>query len=280
VLEEVTLSVQAALAARGLRIPYTVFNGGADVFVDVGSKALGIRAVQALVGAGPESTVHVGDRFTTTGNDLRARDVASTLWVTGPAETEHLVGRLIEGVRAQRAAAAAAGAAGAGESGSGDSGSVAPQPGSTPAAPLASHPHPCLSGGGQASHPHPLQLQAAGYPATAATEVVFTPPGTLASPHRHFFFPPGGGGDAASFSLGGGSGGAGAHNATMSLSSLGAGGGGSYVGATVATPLPEGGDWGAAAGAADARTQWAAAGGEVVAEVRPPPAMRRGAFEA
>lgn len=105
-LEEVALRVQHTLGGLpGLTIPYTAFNGGQDVFIDVGDKSLGIRAIQALVGATPAQTVHAGDRFTRTGNDLRARDVASTLWVTGPAETEYLLTLVIADVRAHRAAA-------------------------------------------------------------------------------------------------------------------------------------------------------------------------------
>lgn len=108
VFEEVALSVQHDLASLKERfggIPYTVFNGGHDCFIDIGDKSLGIRAVQALVGASPKGTVHAGDRFTRTGNDLRARDVASSLWVTSPNETEFLLAVLVENVRKHRAAA-------------------------------------------------------------------------------------------------------------------------------------------------------------------------------
>jgi hypothetical protein len=105
VFEEAALCVQAALAALDLRIPYCCFNGGADVFVDVGSKALGIRALQALVGATPAQTVHAGDRLTATGNDTKAREVANTLWVVGPEETAYLLTLLVADVRAGRRAA-------------------------------------------------------------------------------------------------------------------------------------------------------------------------------
>ena len=67
VLEEVALGVQQSLADAHIEVPYCVFNGGHDVFVDVGTKALGIRALQARVGCAPEETVHYGDRFTRTG---------------------------------------------------------------------------------------------------------------------------------------------------------------------------------------------------------------------
>ena len=88
VLEELALATQAALRAHGGRVPCCAFNGGRDVFVDVGTKALGIRALQGLLGAQPGSSLHVGDRFTQTGNDVSARDVASTLCVSRAAGWE------------------------------------------------------------------------------------------------------------------------------------------------------------------------------------------------
>lgn len=99
VLEEIALLLQAHLKAEAWPIPYCCFNGGHDVFLDIGDKSLGIRALQRLVGATPESTIHCGDRFTRTGNDLRARDVANTLWVTQPAETEFLLTLLTDDMR-------------------------------------------------------------------------------------------------------------------------------------------------------------------------------------
>jgi hypothetical protein len=95
VLEELALATQAALAAHGGAVPACAFNGGRDVFVDVGTKALGIRALQGLLGAQPEGSLHVGDRFTRTGNDVSARDVASTLWVASPEETVALMELLV-----------------------------------------------------------------------------------------------------------------------------------------------------------------------------------------
>lgn len=111
-LEEIALTVQHHLTAKvGHRIPFCAFNGGADSFCDVGSKALGIRALQATFGATPETTIHIGDRFTRTGNDLKAREFANTLWVggDGPAETEYLLSLLIQGIRNNRGVAAGEG---------------------------------------------------------------------------------------------------------------------------------------------------------------------------
>lgn len=50
-LEEIALSVQEAL--KGRVVPHCAFNGGRDVWVDVGNKALGIRALQVRGGKGP-----------------------------------------------------------------------------------------------------------------------------------------------------------------------------------------------------------------------------------
>jgi IMP and pyridine-specific 5'-nucleotidase len=107
VLEEIALSVQYELDQHSFRVPHCTFNGGQDVFVDVGHKALGIASLQGLLNIPPEATVHAGDRFTRTGNDLRARVVANTLWVGGPAETEYLLALLIEDIRRHRAAGTA-----------------------------------------------------------------------------------------------------------------------------------------------------------------------------
>lgn len=129
-LEEVAITVQHHLQSDvRVTIPFCSFNGGNDVFIDVGSKSLGIRALQSRLGATPATTVHAGDRFTRTGNDLRAREVANTIWVAGPEETEYLLTRLIENVRAQRNGAAAA-AAGGGAGTSGAVGLAAPLPSS------------------------------------------------------------------------------------------------------------------------------------------------------
>ena len=76
-------------------MPFCTFNGGRDVFVDVGSKDLGIASLQALVGARPQSTLHIGDQFTLTGNDLLARRACGTLWVDSPEETSILLSYMI-----------------------------------------------------------------------------------------------------------------------------------------------------------------------------------------
>ena len=52
-----------------MRVLSSAFNGGNDVFVDVGNKSLGLQALQRYLGVTPTQVVHCGDRFTVTGND-------------------------------------------------------------------------------------------------------------------------------------------------------------------------------------------------------------------
>ena len=86
-LDEVVMRVQDALDRAQLRIPYCAFNGGNDVFVDVGNKIIGLTTLMNYLGYSGRQTLHVGDRFTSTGNDSRVRDACSILWVASPDET-------------------------------------------------------------------------------------------------------------------------------------------------------------------------------------------------
>ncbi len=110
-LEEMALAVQAQLA--GSQLPFCAFNGGNDVFVDVGNKSIGLQALQRYLGARPEQVLHVGDRFTITGNDNQVRGCCSILWVANPDETAFFVQLLLTDIAAARAAAANAVAAAA-----------------------------------------------------------------------------------------------------------------------------------------------------------------------
>ena len=92
-LEEIALAMQSELA--GSTLPFCAFNGGNDVFVDVGNKSLGLQALQRYLGARPEQVLHVGDRFTVTGNDGTVRDCCSILWVANPDETAVFIQMLL-----------------------------------------------------------------------------------------------------------------------------------------------------------------------------------------
>jgi len=110
-LEETVLVVQKILELsvggtdrHNKVVPFCAFNGGRDVFVDIGDKSWGVSVCQAWFagkhGANaapirPEETLHVGDQFLSAGsNDFKARSVATTAWIASPAETVDLLDEL------------------------------------------------------------------------------------------------------------------------------------------------------------------------------------------
>ncbi|POS82160.1 HAD-like protein, partial [Erysiphe pulchra] len=108
-LEETALVVQKKLEMSdvGKILPFCAFNGGNDVFVDIGDKSWGVLVCQnffrAVDNISPndqknieaKSTLHVGDQFLSAGsNDFRARAVATTAWIASPAETIELLDEL------------------------------------------------------------------------------------------------------------------------------------------------------------------------------------------
>ncbi|KXX76249.1 IMP-specific 5'-nucleotidase 1 [Madurella mycetomatis] len=106
-LEETVLVVQKMLelsaAGRHRRVPFCAFNGGRDVFVDIGDKSWGVAVCQRWFGGGGaamikgDNTLHVGDQFLSAGaNDFRARSVGTTAWIASPAETVELLDELAE----------------------------------------------------------------------------------------------------------------------------------------------------------------------------------------
>ncbi len=90
-LEEVVLSVQKRVERldAAQRVQFCAFNGGRDVWVDVGDKKLGVQSLQKYLGGIPgRLTLHVGDQFATLGaNDFKARLAACTVWIASPQET-------------------------------------------------------------------------------------------------------------------------------------------------------------------------------------------------
>ncbi|KAH7042421.1 IMP-specific 5-nucleotidase [Linnemannia elongata] len=100
-LDECVLSTQQRLleyqqmsGSSKTAIPFCVFNGGNDVFVDIGNKLIGVQVLQTYLGAAPEATVHVGDQFLSTGNDFATRSSCCTLWIVSPEETEGVLKEL------------------------------------------------------------------------------------------------------------------------------------------------------------------------------------------
>ena len=101
-LEDLALRLQDELA-RATDMPFCAFNGGNDVFVDVGNKSLGLQALQRYLGVAPNQVVHCGDRFTVTGNDNNVRGCCSILWVANPDETAFMIGILLDEMQRARA---------------------------------------------------------------------------------------------------------------------------------------------------------------------------------
>jgi IMP and pyridine-specific 5'-nucleotidase len=99
-LEETVLTTQRMLEVSpvGQRIPFCAFNGGNDIFVDVGDKNYGVRACQRYFrGVQAGRTLHVGDQFLSSGaNDFKARRACTTAWVASPAETVELLDEIEE----------------------------------------------------------------------------------------------------------------------------------------------------------------------------------------
>ncbi|PLB46551.1 IMP-specific 5'-nucleotidase 1 [Aspergillus steynii IBT 23096] len=97
-LEETVLVVQNTIerSAVGGILPFCAFNGGNDVFVDIGDKSWGVRACQQYFGGIERTrTLHVGDQFLSAGaNDFKARLASTTAWIAGPAETVQLLDEL------------------------------------------------------------------------------------------------------------------------------------------------------------------------------------------
>lgn len=115
-LDEVVLRCQLSLraASPALSLPWCVFNGGRDVFCDVGNKCIGVEALQSFFQLTRAESLHCGDQFLKTGNDVAARECRSVtfcvieldsssfcetliapmcipnspcIWVTSPVET-------------------------------------------------------------------------------------------------------------------------------------------------------------------------------------------------
>ncbi|KHO00945.1 IMP-specific 5'-nucleotidase 1 [Metarhizium album ARSEF 1941] len=83
-------------------VPFCAFNGGRDVFVDIGDKSWGVTVCQQWFGRQGaairgENTLHVGDQFLSAGsNDFKARSVGTTAWIASPAETVELLDELAD----------------------------------------------------------------------------------------------------------------------------------------------------------------------------------------
>lgn len=99
-LEEIVLSIQKSLENQEAseRIKFCAFNGGSDVWIDIGDKSLGVRSLQNYLGGiTPKQTLHVGDQFLSLGaNDFKARLVSCTAWIASPYETGQCVNDILD----------------------------------------------------------------------------------------------------------------------------------------------------------------------------------------
>ncbi|ANB15264.1 IMP 5'-nucleotidase [Sugiyamaella lignohabitans] len=97
-LEEVVLNAQRAIEITEVakRVQFCAFNGGSDVWVDIGDKRYGVLSLQSYLGGIPSSrTLHVGDQFASIGaNDFKARLAACTVWIANPHETVEIIQEL------------------------------------------------------------------------------------------------------------------------------------------------------------------------------------------
>ena len=88
-------------------IKVCAFNGGSDVWVDIGDKALGVESLQKYIchdetvdhvcPIGKSESLHIGDQFASLGaNDFKARLSACTVWIASPRETVAILDDLID----------------------------------------------------------------------------------------------------------------------------------------------------------------------------------------
>jgi IMP and pyridine-specific 5'-nucleotidase len=91
-LDETVLRVQEKLdESYSVNLPFCAFNGGSDVWVDVGNKRVGVHALAAYLGHPPDEILHIGDQFLNTGNDFAARDICPCIWICNPDETTYIL---------------------------------------------------------------------------------------------------------------------------------------------------------------------------------------------
>ncbi|KAI8916431.1 IMP-specific 5-nucleotidase, partial [Gorgonomyces haynaldii] len=76
-------------------VPFCSFNGGNDVFFDIGNKLIGVSMLLDFLGCKSDTTLHVGDQFLGTGNDIATRGACCTVWITDPDETRGILEDLI-----------------------------------------------------------------------------------------------------------------------------------------------------------------------------------------
>lgn len=103
-LEEAVLRIDNLLRnfQPASNLKWCAFNGGSDVWVDIGDKSLGVQVLQQFCGRkrgmsiSAQNTLHVGDQFSSVGsNDYASRTAATTAWIDSPKETCSLLEDLV-----------------------------------------------------------------------------------------------------------------------------------------------------------------------------------------
>ncbi|CDO94490.1 unnamed protein product [Kluyveromyces dobzhanskii CBS 2104] len=102
-LEEMVLVVQKTLESfpPAQNIQYSCFDGGSDLWCDIGGKDLGVSILQNFYQSESPitaaQTLHIGDQFAPKGsaNDYKARSAGCTLWVSSPHETHEALDDLL-----------------------------------------------------------------------------------------------------------------------------------------------------------------------------------------
>ncbi|CAG9475408.1 IMP-specific 5'-nucleotidase, putative [Plasmodium vivax] len=88
VLEEAVIRVKKEIVKNKITAPYCAFNGGQDLWVDIGNKAEGLIILQKLLKIEKKKCCHIGDQFLHSGNDFPTRFCSLTLWISNPQETK------------------------------------------------------------------------------------------------------------------------------------------------------------------------------------------------
>lgn len=91
-------------------IKVCAFNGGLDVWVDIGDKSLGVESLQKYLCRDEKfdhicpimksESLHIGDQFASLGaNDFKARLSACTVWIASPRETVAILDDLLTQIK-------------------------------------------------------------------------------------------------------------------------------------------------------------------------------------
>ena len=97
-LRELCEQLNAAAEAEGggpVPPPFCAFNGGNDVWADIGNKRVGVTGLSSLLELPAQSVLHVGDQFLNTGNDYEARKSCPCLWIVNPTETKQVLKHIL-----------------------------------------------------------------------------------------------------------------------------------------------------------------------------------------